>query len=298
MSILKSLITTDIRFSGIPYILRRTFQKKSTTILMFHRPSAEHLDKVLRALKPRYNIISFSQYLSSHEGNGDPLPPHSIILTFDDGWASNFSLLPVIEKHKTPITVFLMAGIMDTHRYPWFSAVEDVKLKYEIKTLSDSERIALLKRKNFDETKEYPERIVMNRAEIEALQASNLVEFGSHTMFHPILPKCTDAKAAREISMSKQKIEELTGQPCRVFSFPNGEYSERDIRICKKAGYQAAVTLDVGYNSLKADLFRLKRISLGDKGSVSDVLVRASGLWTFFKVFLGKQKLRRRHSGY
>ncbi len=297
MSILKKLAITGIRFSGIPYLLRHSIQKEKTTILMFHRPSATHFNIAVNNLKKRYNIISFEQYLNAISGEDNTLPNHSLILTFDDGWISNYSLLPVIEKHQIPITIFLMAGIADTNRHPWFTVIADKQLKREIKTMSDSGKTARLKHKGFEETKEYPQRLTLNQKEIQTMQNSGLVTFGSHALFHPILPRCSDAKAAKEITLSRQIIENLTCQPCSVFSFPNGEYSERDIRLCKKAGYRAAVTLDVGYNNAHSDPFRLKRISTPDKGSLSEIIVKVSGLWAGIKVVLGKQKGRLRHGG-
>ncbi len=264
---------------------------------MFHHPSAGHFDTILPELKQRYNIIPFSQYIDAMDDHTHKLPARSLVLTFDDGWASNYELLPVIEKHRVPVTIFLMAGIMDTKRHPWFSKMTDKNVKQEIKTISDSERVALLKRKGFEETLEFEEPMVMNGTEIRAMQASELVEFASHTLFHPILPRCTDAKAAREISLSKQYIEAITGATCRLLSFPNGEYSERDIRLCKKAGYKAAVTLDVGFNTLNTDPFRLKRISVPDGGSLSELLVKTSGVWAWIKMLTGKQKRNCRHDG-
>jgi peptidoglycan/xylan/chitin deacetylase (PgdA/CDA1 family) len=40
---------------------------------------------------------------------------------------------------------------------------------------------------------------------------------------HPILPMCSDEVAEHEIAGSKAEVEELTGQPCRHFSIPNGD---------------------------------------------------------------------------
>jgi hypothetical protein len=181
--------------------------------------------------------------------------------------------------------------------HPWFYATKERTFKESLKKMSDSTRIAALKRFGFEENKEFEERIILNREEIKAMQATGLVEFGSHTLTHPILPGCSDSKAAKEIQLSKEKTEELTGKPCTIFSFPNGEYSERDIRICKKAGYEAAVTLDAGFNSKQTDPFKLKRISVPDHGTTSELLVKASGTWAFFKVLSGKQQRTRRHSG-
>jgi peptidoglycan/xylan/chitin deacetylase (PgdA/CDA1 family) len=297
MPFFSNLLSLKFRVSGFPWLLRHTLQQKRTTILMFHHPEVDFFDQALTALKKRYNIIPFSLFLESLRDQAIKLPKRSLILTFDDGWISNFTLLPVLQKHKAPVTIFLMAGIADTMHQPWFYVTKDRTFKESLKNMSDSTRIAALKRFGFEESRKFEERIILNREEIKVMQDSELVEFGSHTLTHPILPRCSDSKAAKEIQLSKEKTEALTGKPCSIFSFPNGEYSERDIRICKKTGYEAAVTLDAGYNSKKTDPFKLKRVSVPDNGTISELLVKASGTWAFFKVLSGKQKRTRRHSG-
>ncbi|MGQ1891778.1 polysaccharide deacetylase family protein [Thermophagus sp. OGC60D27] len=297
MSFLSKLNALDLYLSGLPWLFRHFLQKKKVTILMFHHPSPEYFDKAITALKKRYNIISLSRFMDTTQANKWSLPAYPLIVTLDDGWASNYALLPVLEKHQIPVTIFLMAAMANTNRHPWFSFVNNQKQKKELKTVSNSSRISALNRMGFVETKEYDTRLILNKEEIVDMQQSGLVEFGSHTLFHPILPHCNDNTALEEIQLSKKKTEELTGKPCRFFSFPNGDYSERDIRLCKKAGYEAAVTLDVGYNSRNDDPFRLKRISVPDNATISELLVKASGFWAFFKVLVHKQKQSRRHSG-
>lgn len=297
MAFFSDLLSPTLRLSGLPWILRHTQQKNKATILLFHQPEPSFFDKAITILKKRYNIIPFSFFLESLKNKTIKLPERSIIITFDDGRSENFHLLPVLEKHKITATIFLISGIADTMQHPWFYAVKDRQLKESMKKMSDSARLAALKRYGFEEDQIFENRIMLNKEEIQSMQKSGLVEFGAHTLSHPILPKCSDSKAAKEIQLSKITTEILTHHPCSVLSFPNGEYSERDIRICKKAGYEAAITLDTGYNTRNTDPFRLKRISVPDSGTISELLVKASGAWAFFKVLAGKQKRTRRHSG-
>jgi len=264
---------------------------------MFHRPESQFFDKAITALKRRYNIIPLSTYLESIKSKEVKLPKRALVLTFDDGWAENFGIFPILKKHNVPVTIFLISGIVNTMHHPWFYKVKDRAFKKELKEMSDSTRLAALKRLGFEENQIFEERIMLNKEEIQSMVESGLVEFGAHTLTHPILPRCSDSKAAKEIQQSKESTEALTHAPCKLFSFPNGEYSERDIRICKKAGFEAALTLDTGFNTGNTDPFRLKRLSAPDNGTISELLVKASGAWAFFKVFSGRQQRVRRHSG-
>ena len=57
------------------------------------------------------------------------------------------------------------------------------------------------------------------------------------------------------------------------------DYSEREIRLVDSSGYDCALSLDCGYNGLQTDRFRLKRIPIPDDASVSEMLVKTSGMW-------------------
>ena len=95
-----------------------------------------------------------------------------------------------------------------------------------------------------------------------------------------ILPACAAEKAEREIERCKTDLERLYGLKIEAFAFPNGDCSEHDIITTRNAGYRCALTTDTGINDIDVDLFRLRRISVPDDASVSELLVKASGFWS------------------
>ena len=119
---------------------------------------------------------------------------------------------------------------------------------------------------------------------------SSFVNFQSHTLFHPILPNCTDEEAKREIINSKLILESDYKLRINAIAYPNGDYSERDILLCKEAGYECGITVDHGFNTIDTDLFRLKRFSINDTNNIDELIVRASGVYSFFKTFNGRRK--------
>lgn len=109
------------------------------------------------------------------------------------------------------------------------------------------------------------------------------VNFQSHTLFHPILPKCNNDEARVEICNSKEILEREYMLEINAISYPNGDYSERDILLAKEAGYKCGITVDFGFNSIKTDVFRLKRLSVNDTSNLDELIVKASGVWSFLK---------------
>lgn len=79
-------------------------------------------------------------------------------------------------------------------------------------------------------------------AQISQMQGSGLIEFGAHSLHHVNLSQCDDVQAQAEISGSKQRIEQLTGQPCVSFAYPFGRFNQQSIDLVKAAGFSSAVT--------------------------------------------------------
>ncbi|HEX6489823.1 MAG TPA: GNAT family N-acetyltransferase, partial [Gaiellaceae bacterium] len=101
---------------------------------------------------------------------------------------------------------------------------------------------------------------------------------GSHTRFHPILPRCSDERAASEILDSKAEVEALTGRPCRHLAFPNGSYGERELRLARRAGYVSARSFDPGWNDSGTDRYRLRAFGVPDDSSVNRLAATLAGL--------------------
>lgn len=281
---LKRISFLLLRASLLHVLIREFAQRRRVTILMYHAVAADVLDRHLAALGRCYHFITLAEYLGARAAGAlDSLPPKALVLTVDDGMASNRALLPVLQKHRIRPTIFLCTRIVGTHRRFWFEDPAGREQREAIKILSDAERLEWLRARGFEEEKEYPERQALSWEEVEAMR--EWVDFQPHSLFHPILPRCTDERARDEIVTSRRDME-ARGFSVRVFAYPNGDYTERETRLLREAGYEAAVTIDTGFNSASTDRFRLKRIGIEDTASVPETLVRASGLWSALRVLL------------
>src|SRR5262245_42467602 len=77
------------------------------------RKFAEHM----AILRERANPMPFAEF-DQRFGVGD-LPPRSVAVTFDDGYADNLhAALPVLEHHRIPATAFISTGYIGSdHEY-------------------------------------------------------------------------------------------------------------------------------------------------------------------------------------
>ena len=87
-------------------------------------------------------------------------------------------------------------------------------------------------------------------------------EVGSHSLTHALLPQCDDEALEREVSGSRQLLEERLGFEVVSFCYPNGDCDERTARAVRAAGYRWGVSTAWGANLPGADAWRLARFEM------------------------------------
>ena len=78
------------------------------------------------------------------------------------------------------------------------------------------------------------------------------IEFGSHTVTHPILSRVTPTQLAHELGYSKSRIESELGRPVDVIAYPVGREEGFDDAVRKavaEAGYKLGVSYVQGCQS-------------------------------------------------
>lgn len=290
--ILTKIIYKGLRISFLPVFLRTFIQRNTVTILVFHNPSVLTFEKTLKYLLKHYEIISLNEYISSIENILIPIKK-SVILTFDDGYKNNFQLVNIIRRYQVPVTIFVCAELIGTNRHFWGTMVPLGVTKRNLKKIPNKDRIDLFKKNGIDLHFEHGNdaRQCLNYSEIEEMKSTGLFDFQSHTVSHPILINCTDAESNNEIKNSKLMLESTINNKIFALAFPNGDYSQREVKYANNAGYKCCLTTKPGYNNKNSNLFELKRIGITDNANLDEIIVRVSGLWglvqTWYKTLHG-----------
>ncbi len=269
---MKKLVAKLIRRCGVEALVRRTMGRAKVGILVYHDPSMARFEAHMAFLSTRYTFVSLddlSAALSTRDWS--QIPRNALVLTFDDGHRGNRELLPVFERFGLHPTIYLCSGIVRGDGLFWFRlpGVDPEPLKL----MSPAERATFLENAGISSA---VDRHALTPAEVAELAPT--VDFGSHTISHPVLPLCTDNVAAHEIAQSRAEIEGLSGTPCRHLSYPNGDYTDRETRLVREAGYASARTTEIGWNGRDADPLRLRIISLADFASVDVLAAHLAGL--------------------
>jgi len=223
--------------------------------------AAEVFDSQMRYICRHYRPIALRELVAAYREGRTP-PQGSVVVTFDDGFANNFSVaFPILRRHSIPFTVFVTTGLLDTpgamlwterakrslFLYPERSvsieldgASATLDLSSPAARADASKRVvSRLKRLQPDarnRTLDELERVCGSRPvqehERERYQfltwaqaremASAGVEIGSHTVSHPILTTLDAATLRHELAESKRSVETALGGECVSFAYPNG----------------------------------------------------------------------------
>ena len=228
--------------------------KKQIPILYYHRvnnnpsnidgsPSVDFFHKQIKFLYQRgYYFASLKELIKWCKGLIE-LPKNSIAITFDDGYEDNYTnVFPILKKYSAKATIFLIYNYIGQTRYFSYNrSVPQKILPEDYKPSTD------LKHK------------YLNVNQITEMHKSSLIDFGSHTLSHGSLTYCDIEIAEREITESKEALEDLLNIPIETFCYPYGHYNNTIKKITKKAGYLGAFTTRKRKVRKEEDCFAMPR---------------------------------------
>lgn len=87
----------------------------------------EHLVEHLEILRRDYRVVQLRQLLG--ELRTGALQPHTVAVTFDDGYANNLhAAAPLLESAEVPATVFVTSGFLAMKQECWWDILEQLLL--------------------------------------------------------------------------------------------------------------------------------------------------------------------------
>jgi len=280
---IKKIIGFIIRFSGIWFLIREVFFRNKVTIILYHNPNPEIFTKHIEYLSKHYNFLSLDRLVNAiYNKNSLDIPPNSLVITIDDGFKDNYNLLEIFKTHNVYPTIYLCSHIVNTNRKFWFeTGFHDIQ---ELKKHSNNKRLEILIDKvGYEPQKEYSSRQALNLEELREMLP--YVDFQSHSKFHPVLTTCEDKECLEEIKESKEALEKLLNKKIEHFAYPNGDYGSREIDFLRKCGYKSARTLDVGFNDMNSDPYKLKAIGIEDDACINILCGQIIGLFGYIRYF-------------
>lgn len=261
--------------------------------------SAEQFEAQLRYLKLHFDVIRVSDINDVlKEGSHR----RAVLITFDDGYIDNYQLAyPVLKHTGVPAVIFLTTGFLDQRIVAWWDEiawiikrttlaefavdpqwnVDPIDLRSNDRSVVTRQLLQVAKSLTTSELSEFLDhlsvRAVTGRAphtpstapwmtwDMVREMSQSGIEFGGHTVHHPVLAKCSLEEQRYEIIESKRRIETEIGKPISAFSYPTGKrwsFTDDTKRIARDAGYQWGFAFDNGFTSYPSQALDLQRIAI------------------------------------
>ncbi len=288
---------------------------------MFVEPHT--FDMHLGVLAERFNVIPLGEWSSNDRGVGDKRKPECVLTFDDGWSDFYDFAFPILRHWSMPATVFLPTAFVGTSRSFWtdrLAAAIRGNVRFtegspkpmdpmtdsyvrKISALNGSyedrleNAITLLKK----ERGEVIERVVdslqsessarsvpavrsfVDWDQVDRMQRSGLISFGSHTENHAILTTLDESEVRREVRRSfGMLVEKRAASPDFLsFCYPNGNHNARIAEIVREEGGLLAVTTEEGWAEKRGDPLLLSRVGLHQDISSSRALFigRIGGLF-------------------
>ena len=264
---------TALRLLTHPWVLERAAARSGgrAAIFMLHRftepggsPTAFATDTLRTHLKwlrkEQYRLVGL-ETLVDELREGRPIPPRTVVVTVDDGYADFLDLaVPIFVEFDCPATVFVVTDFLDGRHWPWWDRIKYAVLhtrlgRCQVGVNGTARQFAwssTLQRESaadsITESLKYMPAAARDLA-IQTLLAqlevelplkptvdfapmrwdqlrsavSDLISAGPHTVTHPILAMEDSETATREIADSWVRLKQEIPSALPIFCYPNGD---------------------------------------------------------------------------
>ena len=216
-----------MRESQIPVLMYHVVHPDTSLISI----SPEIFSKQMEWLHDQgYHSIVFSELVDQLQ-NGNSIPNKTIVLTFDDGYASLYTyVVPVLLRYGFSATVFLVSGYCGRNN-DWPGQLSEI-----------------------------PRMPLLDWNQIREMDESG-IEIGAHTVNHPMLDRLEPDEMKKEIFNSKEAIERQLGHEISSFAYPYGRYN-KTVKSHVISEFTGACSSKIGMVNLKSDPFEIERIDI------------------------------------
>jgi peptidoglycan/xylan/chitin deacetylase (PgdA/CDA1 family) len=259
--------------------------------------TSEDFQRQMEWAKRHFEIVSFADLHACQKEN-KAWPQRALIVTFDDGYADNYThAFPILKELNLPATIFLSTSYMDEPRLFWWDAiaycvkhtslaqvhisgVSSQPLSFQgdkARRRATDEILRWVKSVPEEEKNQFMARLPdllgvnlpadissahqLNWQQIKEL-SNQRIEFGGHSITHPILTNISATQLEEEIAGSKRAIETHIQKEVLVFSYPNGQCSLAVQEAVQRAGYAYSTAYFAGVAHPSQGCYDLPRIAV------------------------------------
>jgi peptidoglycan/xylan/chitin deacetylase (PgdA/CDA1 family) len=253
------------------------YHKVSTDMHPFFEPiHPDIFDQQMAFLSRCYRVMPLMELVGRNR-TGD-IPGRAVAITFDDGYRDNYDFaFPILKKYGLPATIFVTTGVIETGETLWHDRIFD---SFRFATVNHDlslQRVLTKAKELYGEARRRLVEDVENTLipdvrdtgtnrmltwkQIREMNAAG-IDFGSHTVSHPVLSRIPRHEMFNELCDSKRQLSDQLRMPVSLFAYPNGhsgDFNDEVKQVLRDSGYLCAVTSEFGFNRAFSNPFELRR---------------------------------------
>lgn len=251
---------------------------------------AQQMEYLARTCNP----VSMDAVLDFARGTCS-LPPRSVAITFDDGFADNLNVaVPIMNRYGVPGAIYVMTGYVSS--VPWYCTLRYIFAKTQRPSLTDpfdgtirslttpqdrQEAFLACSRVCARASHDGVDAVITTLEKLleveyrpttplmlswdgvhEVIQQGHII--GSHSLSHANMAHIPPEELENQMRDSRKILENRTGGRIRHFSYPSPimepHWTAETMEACRAAGYETAVTCWNGSVRCGDSPLSLKRI--------------------------------------
>jgi peptidoglycan/xylan/chitin deacetylase (PgdA/CDA1 family) len=243
------------------------------------------LEAHCRLIRETCHPINVAQWRAALAG-GPPLPARPVLVTFDDGYRTVFTLArPILERYAVPAVVFVCSDPVEQRRLLWYDAVARRRGEAEVERIKtrpfgEWEAAAAAASQPADDG---DPNAPLTLAELKTLADVPGIEIGGHTAAHAILARGSREEQRVQILRNRLSLEACTGQRVRAFAYPNGrpavDYTPETVELVEASGFDFAFSAHHGFATSKEGPLERSRFLMLAGVSAAELAHRLSYSW-------------------
>jgi peptidoglycan/xylan/chitin deacetylase (PgdA/CDA1 family) len=250
-----------------------TTHTKSIPILMYHHIayrgdnaatiSEQGFEAQIKAMyEAGYSAVSFNQLIDYVE-KGIELPEKSVVITFDDGYVSNYEIAyPILRKYNLNATIFVIGSFVGSSLYKQTDYPITPHFTYTQANEMIASGLISIQSHTYD--------MHQSTRYEETLARLGVLKLDTEDEANYIRKFCSD------FGRSKTEIEDNTKKEVTVFSYPNGMFTPLNQVLLNEMGIKCTLTTNEAMNTLikglPQSLYGLNRYNISDLISPEELL--------------------------
>jgi len=220
---------------------------QTVPVLAYHRVSADDIppspesiqvsrfEEELKMIKQSgYNTITASELAELMKAKR-PMPPQTVVLTFDDGWKTSIVAQKILEKYNMKGTFYIVSGLVNTEGY-----------------VTKQELLELSKKPNVEiGSHTHTHLLAWKQEELGGVDSKVFID---------------------EMKMSKSFIEEIIKKPVTAFAWPYGFVNNDAQKAAPALGYTSLGEINnITTNNADISPFHMERLNIDGSCTTAQV---------------------------